>query len=233
MINRSALIVFSLFLSTSALAGPQSSAAALKSCIGHGWEQLQSATTDADLGTCVTAADIRVCRHAITPETGNNTSEVSVHRAGIVLTQWQEDGDPAYLQRLYAFRSDRGLLVATLQSESQGMGVQEWSINYIGTSGSSVSRLTTKTAEFGAMGSIVRPSSSNKGGSTCYLLDTQWETKVTAKGERLFLRANLRPLTPESFSATPQPVFSRRFDHKLERLRQQEGEWKPLVLFQK
>jgi hypothetical protein len=231
MIRSPALIVFGFFLSTSALAGPQSSGAALKSCIGHGWEQLQPATVDASLGTCVASADIRVCKRAITPETGNNTSEVSVYRGGIVLTQWQEDGDPAYLQRLYAFRSDRDLLVATLQSESQGMGVQEWSISYMGTSGSSVTRLTTKTAEFGGMGSIVRPSSSSKGHPTCYLLETQWETRPTSKGERLFLRASLRPLTLEGFSSAPQRVFSRRFDHKLERQRQQESEWKPLVFF--
>ncbi len=204
--------------------------AGLTSCVGTDYLplQLESPRPIATDAICLAGHRVRVCRRLLTElQSGEQTSEVVVERLGQVVQKWSESGDPSYLQHIHAFRSSRDgsrLIVATQQSESMGMGVQEWLVNVLDPD--QPGRRTFQTAEFGPQGALVADRTTPH---VCHLLRTQWETRPTQQGDRLFLMGQLISLDDGTPLAQP---FYKRFDRKLKRQRETPSANRPLRYFQ-
>jgi len=176
---------------------------------------------------------VTVCRVKLdgNPEDGT-TSEVIVSKDGAEFARWREDADPHQLRQIevLSWKAKRPpknrLLIATLQSESQGMGVQSWLVSVLDLDRPDTRRVW-RTAEFSATGSVV--TSPFKPSRGCVLLQTEWTTRNTRSGDRLFLQGRLiDPFQSLDLSAT---VFSRRFDKSFEALRLSEPWGRPAVYF--
>lgn len=226
-------------VATTALADP-SKTPKLVSCVGGEYVALQRTTWEpnnpADHESCLSDGDLTVCRRLLGKESStDDTMAVSIRASGIVVQSWLEKGDPGYLDKIYAFKGlkDKSLaVVATQQSETQGMGAQEWDVNVVSIDGRSPSeRRTFTTAEFGRLGTLVRNNSA--AGSSCHLLSTHWETRATSQGDRLFLVGQLLELQGGTPPERAKTSFSRRFDHRLERQREAQPEDRPLVYFKR
>lgn len=235
-------LVVSLALATAVTAAlaDASKAPKLVSCVGSEYVALQRATwashNPADHASCLSHRDLTVCRRLLSEESpANDTMAVSIRASGIVVQSWLEKGDPGYLDKIYAFRGlkDKSLVVvATQQSETQGMGAQEWEVNVVSIDGRSPNeRRTFTTAEFGRLGTLVRNNRTT--GSSCHLLSTRWETRATPQGDRLFLVGQLLELQGETPVEHSKTSFSRRFDHRLERQREAQTEDRPLAYFKR
>ncbi len=205
----------------------------LTSCVGTHYLALsreQPRPNPAVDALCLNGDNLRVCRRPLNgSQPDNETTEVVVESNGQVIQKWNESSDPSYLPQVHVFRASQGterLIVATQQSESQGMGVQEWAINVIDLG--TLARRTYFSTEFGPKGSLVlgKGHSSTK---SCQLLITRWETQLTRHGDRLFLVGQLIDLD----KGTPlAPIFTKRFDTKLKLQREAEPADRPMRYFQ-
>lgn len=195
--------------------------------------------TEAPRATCAAYAPWRVCRRATLPADNapdTSTSTVAVFKDDRLITSWSEQGDPTYIGEIQSVlgRSEgkEWLVVGTLQSESQGLGRQEWIITAIDLSLGLPSPSRTYTSnDFDAVGSFVRRK--NAPPSDCQLLLTRWDQRATAHGDRLFLLGNVTGIGSPTIEQNTLPDFQRRFDHKLERLRLGKPKSAPLVYFQR
>lgn len=213
----------------------------LVSCVGAGQYVALQPTSGASKSavgneSCLSDGDVIVCRRLLGDASStDDTMAISIRANGIVVQSWLEKGDPGYLDKMYAFRDLKNkslVVIATQQSETQGMGAQEWEVNVASIDGRSPSeRRQFTTAEFGRAGTLVRDS--RVAGSPCNLLSTRWETQSTAQGDRLFLVGQLLDLQGEAPQKRTTTLFSRRFDHRLERQRESQPEDRPLVYFKR
>lgn len=235
--------VLSALLATAALttSAEASSLNALASCVGRQFAQLQETnpvdqSKDSAAAICMGRQSISVCRRMLEgDQAGDNTMKISLSIDGSVIREWLESADPAYLRRIHVFvKQDSNqkktlppqIIVATQQSESQGMGVQEWQVNVIDSTG----HQTFKSSEFGPTGSLVFDRS--KRTPACELLLTRWESRQTRAGERLFLMGDLVELeTSRSRERAPKPLASRRLDRHLAQLRAIAPPSRPLSYF--
>lgn len=103
------------------------------------------------------------------------------------------------------------MVVGTLQSESQGLGRQEWIITTIDLSiGTPRLSRTYASSDFNFTGSFVKnrhASSQNR-----KLLLTRWIQRTTAHGERLILLGNLVGIGAPPIEQSTLPDLQRRFD---------------------
>lgn len=205
----------------------------LTSCVGTQYLALnreRPGTTLTVDAVCLTSNSLRVCRRLLTEEDSNNeTTELTVESNGQVIQKWNESSDPRYLSQIHVFRAIQEstlLIVATQQSESQGMGIQEWSVNTIAMD--KYVRHTYSTTEFGPQGSLVLDKA-NPSSKSCSLLSTHWATQSTRQGDRLFLIGKLIDLdTGIALSST----LTKRFDRKLKLQRESAPADRPLRYFQ-
>lgn len=199
------------------------------SCVGNEWKPLEP-QKQADGATCVGTGDAQVCRQAV-DDAGNATSMVTILRHGHPVLDWRESGDPSYVPRFLAFGSAHGeLVVATLQSESQGMGMREWNVAYVRpTDVDAPDAMHVTTAEFGIEGALVRPANSKSG--SCALLASEWTSRQTRDGEKLFLSGQLRVLSASGFASPTRVPGEVRFDDRVKKLREQDDPKIPLSLF--
>jgi hypothetical protein len=199
------------------------------SCVGNEWSPLKLQSVSGE-NICVGNDVTKVCRVSI-DEASNATSRVTVTQHGRVLVDWLESGDPSALDKTLAFSSRGGeLVVATLQSESQGMALRDWNVTYISPSDSNIPYiLHASSSEFGSQGAIVKNGRSSP--PYCALLVTEWQTRQTRSGARLFLNAYLRPLSASQFELPGNVIASVRFDDRIKKLREEDGADMPLSLF--
>lgn len=213
----------------------------LRSCTGQEYVQMKPTLAQSSARgvapTCLTQGRMTVCRRKLDENPDGDTSEVTVSTPAVTLAQWREQGDPAYVGNMLALNANKSnvnvLVIATLQSESQGMGTQEWSVNVLTTAvdGGSTSRRTLNTSEFGALGSVVK--STRRTIEPCRLLTTRWEERETKQGKRLFLVGELADILANQDTPSQPTAFVRRFDHRLEKLRLSNRVDRPMIFFQK
>jgi hypothetical protein len=208
------------------------------SCVGRDFANLPHTaivqSTQVQKEFCLSDADLTVCRSALSAgDTSDNTMAVSIRAHGVIVQRWFEMGDPGYLDKMHAFRSMKDkhvLIVATQQSESQGMGAQEWDVNVVSVGEQSgQTRRTFNTTEFGPSGALVKPKAPTD--SSCSLLLTRWVTQQTPQGERLFLVGQLIDLHGEVTADHDPTSWSRRFDRRFERQRASQPASRPLDYF--
>jgi len=211
----------------------------LRSCVGHEYAQLKPAPASQvdSASVCLEQGSMTVCRRKLRGDQDNDTTETTVSLSNVVIAQWREHGDPVYMGHLFAFQSNRHhpkvLVIAALQSESQGMGVQEWAVHVVQfANGVQATKRTLTTADFGVNGSLLR-ANGRSAGDSCHLLVTRWDERATRQGKRLFLVGELVDLLKEQSKPDQLNVFARRFDRKLEKLRLSDRNDRPLAFFQK
>lgn len=199
------------------------------SCVGKEWKLLQP-QKQSDGEDCLGNGTAQVCRQAI-DGAGNATSKVTILLGGHPVLDWLESGDPSYVSRFMAFSSDHGeLVIATLQSESQGMAMRNWDVAYVRPSDvDAPDVMHVATAEFGTEGALVKPSNSSS--DRCALLVSEWTTRQTRDGERLFLSGHLRVLGSPGFAVSTPVPEQIRFDDRVRKLREQDDPGIPLSLF--
>ena len=213
----------------------------LRSCVGQEYEQMKPTLAQRHVASaapiCLTQGLTTVCRQNLDDNPEGDTSEITVSTPTATLARWREQGDPAYIGNMLALTSIKRhsdvLIIATLQSESQGMGVQEWAVNVLTTApdGGPTSRRTLATTEFGARGSLVKPRLRTT--EPCRLLATRWEERETKQGKRLFLVGELADILTDQAPSSQSTSFARRFDHKLEKMRLSNRLDRPMAFFQK
>lgn len=199
------------------------------SCVGKEWRRLNPEGVDND-DACVRNADVKVCRQPVRGA-GTATSRVIVNQGDENVLEWLERGDPAYTSRILAFASANGeLLVATLQSESQGMAMRDWNVAYIYPSGIDTPNvLHVSTAEFGTEGTLVKSTASGSG--RCVLLVSEWMSRHTVDGDRLFLKGRLRYLNGAKFASPIDLPGTVRFDDRIRKLRERDDPRLPMSFF--
>jgi hypothetical protein len=242
MTMRSVFVVVLATVAASSSYGHTLQATQLRSCVGQEYLQMKPTTlaqrhVASAAPTCLAQGLTTVCRQKLDDNPEGDTSEITVSTPNATLARWREQGDPAYINNLLALTSSKRspdvLIIASLQTESQGMGVQEWSVNVLTTApdGGPTSRKTLTTTEFGAMGSLVKPKLRTT--EPCRLLTTRWEERETKQGKRLVLVGELADILTDQAFSSQSNSFARRFDHKLEKMRQSNRLDRPMVFFQK
>jgi hypothetical protein len=200
------------------------------SCVGKQWQPMR-VQASVDGGVCARNDHTEVCRRPA-PGGGNVTSKVTLRQDGMPAIEWSESGDPSYLDRMLVLGSAGGeLVVATLQSESQGMAMRDWQVTYVHPAATgTLDAMHTWSAEFGSEGALVRPA--HAGAGPCALLVSEWTSRQTQQGERLFLKGRLRFLGPSGFGAPIELTPEVRFDDRIKRLRERDDPRIPLSLFE-
>lgn len=232
------LALFSLMAMTAlGTSAKEFSTATLAPCVGKQFVQLQDApvavsSKDSPEAVCMTRRHLSVCRTMLDgDQPDNRTMKITVSLNGSVTQEWFESADPAYLKHIHVFvaqskETNPPIVVATQQSESQGMGVQEWLVNAITISG----RHTFTTSELGSMGSLVFDRT--KPSLACKILLTRWESRQTKSGERLYLVGKLVGMDSDaSQNRKAGHAMSRRLDRHLEQLRAANPSSRPLSYF--
>lgn len=234
---RLVILAFLIGITSMEVASQEAHHPHLTSCVGRQYVMAQPAApanTVESARTCHTLGDISVCRVGLNDtQEDNATIKVMVLLNGGLVQEWRESADPAYFDQMHVLvrRQAKGVaptvIVTTQQAESQGMGVQEWAINVLNLSGP-VTRRTFVTAELGPTGFLV--ADPRQASPVCKLLLTQWESRETAHGERLFLKIYLA----DPHRTDPNTALLRRlrFDKRLERLRQSAPSDRPLRYMQ-
>jgi hypothetical protein len=231
-------LVLAALVTTTHAGTPQ--AGSLRACVGQGYAALRSTAVPSGPRktdeVCLVADGLTVCRRLLQGDRGDgNTMAVSIQSPGQEVQHWLEDGDPGYLAQFHAYRAHQGhaeeVIVATQQSETQGMGAQEWVVNVVRWGEHlPATRHAVTTAEFGATGALVMAKA--PAGGACHLLHTRWESHPSAQGQRLFLVGQLLDLAGDMTGPPATASFSRRLDRRFERQREAPPDGRPLIYFQ-
>jgi hypothetical protein len=165
--------------------------------------------------------EYRVCA-CILKEDSDDT-KIYIERKGKIIREWKGSMYPPAGGA--AFRIDKAnisgagkddLLVATMASESQGIGIQYWEVRAVVDD-----RVTNAVPvdDYGILGFATRSSLK----TPCHLLATQWlwgwEPK---KGDGLYLYGrwfDFSPTSTELYSALDRPAIYRRYLYSFERMR--------------